>query len=430
MKKTTLSVLACLVSGAVLAVPTVSNVTVAQGADRLVTVSYTLDETAIVTVSFATNGVDIGVKNYVEVGGEVNRIIKAGDRKIVWRPDKTWPIGENVSASLTATVKAWALTCPPDYMVVDSRIAEPKMCVSFYPSVDALPEGGLTNRALYTRLAYVMRKIPAAQVRWRMGATSAMRTAIGHGTNNAYKEREVPHYVTLTKDYYMGIYPVTQHFARQYWSYSDGSAAAESKPLTKKNYVDYRGADLGADWPTNRPGHTAHDVDSGSFMFALRERSGVTDFDLPTMAQWEFAYRAGRGTNFYNGSDEITAEMNAADTLYAWDSTHASGVQQVGLLAPNPWGIYDMAGNVHEWCLDWFWQKWYNQGEEVTDPLGPEKNGYTTTRVMRGGSRSSGTMADFTASCCSMVSPSVAANTAAEYGVRVVCGTDVSALVP
>ena len=429
MKTSALSVLVCLGAGAVLAAPTVSNVSVTQGADRLVTVSYTLDEPAIVTVAFSTNGVDIGAKNYAEVGGEVNRIIKAGDRKIVWRPDNTWPDGGDVSAKLTATVKAWALTCPPDYMVVDSRIAEPKMCVSFYPSVDMLPYGGLTNRAVYTRFAYVMRKIPAAKVKWRMGATGSMRTAIGHGTNTAYQEREVPHYVTLTKDYYMGIYPITQHFARQYLSCSDTSIAAQAKPLTKWNYGNYRGTDLGADWPTARDGHSAHDVDSGSLMYALRERSGVVDFDLPTMAQWEFAYRAGRGTNFYNGSDAITDEMSDATSPYGWYKDRASAVQEVGLLAPNPWGLYDMAGNVHEWCLDWFWQKWYNQGEEVTDPPGPVKSQYTTTRVMRGCSRG-GTLADMTASCCSMAAPDVAAATAAEYGARAVCGTDVSALVP
>lgn len=411
--------LACA-AGAALATPTVTGVSLTQDDDHLVTVSYNLDQTAIVTVSFSTNGVDIGAKNYADVGGEVNRIISAGDRKIFWRPEQTWPGHLVTNVALKATVKAWALDCPPDYMFSDVTFYEPKRNFFFYESADALPCGGITNRQRYIYSGLLMRKIPAAGVQWRMGATTTMLKAIGHDNNIAYKEREIPHYVTLTKDYYLGVFELTQRQARNYWGYKDGSDAAVYKPIVTISWNEIRGSTKGVGWPESA------DVDDDSLVGKVRSRTGFNGWDLPTMAQWEFAYRAGRGTNFYNGSDEVTEEMQSTTRPYGWANSIVSAVQPVGLLEPNPWGLYDMSGNAFEWCLDWFWQRYYNdpQGSDAENPKGPATSASVTTRVVRGGTVTSA-FADATASNCSMLNPS---QSTAYIGLRLCCPADFTEL--
>lgn len=427
MKKALLSI-ASVAAVVAFADMSVTGVSVAQDESKCVTVDYTLSGgPAIVTVDFLTNGVSVGEKNFANIGGDVNMVVKNGARKIFWRPDRDWGGNVATECTLTANVTAWDLKSPPNYMVIDGRILMPKKNVRFYVSADALPEGGLENRSLYAGMYIVFRKIPAKNVRWRMGSTAAQRTAIGY-TNTAYEEREIPHYVTLTNDYYLGIYPLTQRQSRSYWGAPRNMVGYdrdvwECLPANNIAYSEIRGSSLGAQWPTE----TAwHNVDSGSLLAALRERTGIPTIDLPTMARWEFAYRAGQGTLFYNGSEAVTEQMTSAESPYAWYSGNSSAIQPVGLLAPNPWGLYDMAGNVHELCLDWFWQKWYNSpnGSEATEPAGPELNQYTTTRVARGGARSA-SLLDMRASSCSMIDPS---NYKGEIGLRLCCEVDMAVL--
>ncbi len=108
-------------------------------------------------------------------------------------------------------------------------------------------------------------------------------------------------------------------------------------------------------------------------------------YRLPTEAEWEFAYRAGTQTPFYiNVSGDIScAGFNAElDTIAWYDSNSGLWSNQVGTKQSNNWGLFDMAGNVYEWCHDWYQ---YNLGSvPVTDPIG--KNG--TARAQRGGASS------------------------------------------
>lgn len=101
-------------------------------------------------------------------------------------------------------------------------------------------------------------------------------------------------------------------------------------------------------------------------------------YKLPTEAQWEYACRAGSTTRFYYGNDPGFSELGQ----YAWhsESAHNGSTHSVGQKLPNPWGLYDMCGNVSEWCLDWFGN--YPGGEQ-TDPVGA---GSGDGRVFRGGS--------------------------------------------
>jgi len=132
----------------------------------------------------------------------------------------------------------------------------------------------------------------------------------------------------------------------------------------------------------NRPVEMISWNDAKKFAEQLTERmrkQGVIDgnqrFGLPTEAQWEYACRAGTTTRYSFGNNE----NQLAD--HAWFCSNSNqSTQPVRQLKPNPWGLFDMHGNVWEWCEDCFGEY---KADSVTDPTGPNEGMY---RVLRGGS--------------------------------------------
>ena len=174
------------------------------------------------------------------------------------------------------------------------------------------------------------------------------------------------HRITLTKPFYMGVFEVTQTQWLQVmgsWPNSyPGSryGANNAYPACGINYFSIRGGN----WPTSS------EVASGTFISKLQTKTGLS-FDLPTEAQWEYACRAGTTTAFSFG--------DSADGDYMWYSINAnSSTHKVGTKNPNPWGLYDMHGNVMEWNLDWY------EGTLIYgyDPKGSSNGSH---RVVRGG---------------------------------------------
>lgn len=393
MKKTSVILSAAIISGVVCsadvpAVPVIAedSVSLSQSeATDLVTINYRLEGApAIITVDIQTNGVSIGGENIWYMKGDVHKLVAEGDRKIFWRSGKAWP-GHKIAGGVTAVVTAWATNTPPDYMVVDLEAAR---SVNFYAREEELPDGVGHRRYKTTKL--VMRKIPAGGVQWRAGRRSKDVNTVS-GKYKVATDQDA-HLVTLADDYYMGVYELTQ---RQYElmmmkqndtnkirpSFNKGQDY-EVLPVESVSINHYlRGqAGLGYNWPVN-----GHSVSNTFFFGLLRTHAGFGQFDLPTEHQWEFACRAGVGEMYHNDyslthderwnetNDRIREIANCYDT-----KTGINKTQEVGLLVPNRWGLYDMSGNVCELCLDWY----------AASPIGVEPetgpaNG--SDKVVRGG---------------------------------------------
>ena len=390
MKKTAFATallpLACLYA----AMPTVveNSVTMEQNdLTRLVTVRYEIaDAPAIVTMDVQTNRGDgvyasIGAANFTRLWGDVNRYVGIGTHEISWQPVPDWP---DVKISLEeggvrAVVTAWATNFPPDYAVIDLAVSNN---VRFYVSKEAIPYGGPTNN-IYKSDYLVMRKIPAAGVRWRQGSPATE-------TGRAVKY-ETLRYVTMSNDYYMAIYETTWGQWRKIISTKPSNASlnwdAEDAPLRPANAVSWqalRGSGASYDWPTS-----GHAVDATTYLGKLRAyTSQGFEFDLPTSAQWEYACRAGTFTALNNDSNTNYDEV-AWCTENTGDGSANSGVeQQVGLKKPNNWGLYDMHGLHREWCLDYAPASGYTRSDaEVFEPAADCPGGgvSATHRVWRGG---------------------------------------------
>lgn len=344
------------------AAPTVGEVEVSQDSSRQVKIVYTLsNENAVVTFDVRTNGVSIGRAALARAWGDVNKMVSASegkqDRTIWWQPRETWPGQVIKDNSLTVAVTAWAKDAPPDYLVLDLVAGA---APTYYQDADEIP-GGVSN-VVYKTEKVVLRRIHAEGRMERQGSPVDESGRDTSGTEN-------PRFVILTNDYYIGIYPVTRG---QFGKAMDRSDVTGANPLWGQSYNQVRGAAPTIDWPV-----TGHAVSSDSQVQAFRTKTGVLNLDLPTEAQWEFACRAGTSSARYVNDSQL-------DTI-AWYSK--SAVQEVGLLKANQFGLYDMLGNVNEWCLDWMETYTYESGKTYIDPLGPRTGDGQEHigRAMRGG---------------------------------------------
>jgi formylglycine-generating enzyme required for sulfatase activity len=172
------------------------------------------------------------------------------------------------------------------------------------------------------------------------------------------------HDVTLTKGLWMGKYEVTQEQYQQMTGRSPSKFKDDENPVEQ---VSWRDATRFCEVLTTKLGRT----------LPLRWRGKLKTVRLPTEAEWEYACRAGTTTRFHTGDSE-TDLSNAG-----WDKGNSGGrTHPVGGKKPNAWGLYDMHGNVWEWCLDWFGADYYRHSP-VTDPQGAASG---SRRVKRGGS--------------------------------------------
>ncbi|MCI0537057.1 MAG: formylglycine-generating enzyme family protein [Verrucomicrobiales bacterium] len=150
----------------------------------------------------------------------------------------------------------------------------------------------------------------------------------------------------------------------------DGSGP-DGKWTTKP---EYNWRNTGLPWDGDRPVMNVAWLDAAAFCEWLTKKEGAR-YRLPTEAEWEYACRAGTSTPFYWGDDE--SQRND----YAWSPANAKGAgpQRVGQLKPNAWGLYDMTGNVYEYCSD-YWTTNLFQAALLVDPTGPRSGEFRAIR--------------------------------------------------
>ena len=188
------------------------------------------------------------------------------------------------------------------------------------------------------------------------------------GSNEGGAEEKPVHPVRISRGYWMGKHEITQAnfsaFARiENYRTSEGITdfGEEHRPVV---YVGWADATAFCTWMTKRE-RRAGNLPKGCV------------YRLPTEAEWEYAARGGNQSRgfTYSGSDDL-------DEAGWYDGNSGSKTHPVGEKKPNELGLFDMSGNVWEWCQDWYDAEYYTHSPTV-DPTGPSSG---SSRVFRGGS--------------------------------------------
>ncbi len=215
-----------------------------------------------------------------------------------------------------------------NYMVIDLLTNDDSKRVTYLRD---MPKGGWTDEFKTTKI--VLKLIRGGEF------------TMGTDRLSDVEKVNPPHRVQLPNDFYIGIFPVTKKQVELVVNSTNHEFQVDAEsgacPMDNVSYCQIRG--LGRDyfdWPESA------NVSEMSFLGRLRRLCGIKNIDIPTAAQWEYACTAGG----------VQQQSNAEDVAKtAWSEENSDGRSHpVGQLQPNAWGLYDMLGNVWEWCLDWY----------------------------------------------------------------------------
>ena len=364
---------------------TVSSVTARQRWpwSAMMDIDFTLEDTSAptanylvqVTATYAQGTESVVAKTFVN-----EPVFTNGTHRLIWNLGKDIP---NVKANdfvVTVTATPYAESTG-SYLVFDlSGGSTAKSYPHWYTSV---PPEVLPNTAQACKTTEMwFRRVPAGTIMQGNGVS---------GTDTSLPA----HSVTISTDYYVAIFETTQQQWYQIfgewkgsWKNEQWRAARPVEYIDTTNEMPNNGAIRG-NWSA-RDAQTSTNVTSDSFVGFLRSKTGFGRIDLPTEAQWEYACRAGTTGARY--SDKPIAELarcGATDdskTLAPYANGTTNGTAVVGSYAPNPWGLYDMYGNVLELCLD----RWEQTPADMApysgiDPVGSVTADNNNARVCRGG---------------------------------------------
>ena len=354
------------VFGALADGPAVSDVVVRQRWpwSRLVDINYMLDggdgQRADVQLS-AFDGFTKLSLPWASLSGDLYGVSR-GARRIVWDPMKT----AYTNQVLMRFNVEFAPTNSPLYMIVDLTQSagasgqieyvyegdltnglwgtwERNPVTNFGTVVESVIWTGVTNGSTYKTDKLVLRRVRAGT--FLMGNTVPPTKS-----------------VTLTKDFYAGVFETTE----AQWNRIMGGGGSSIIPKNGLSYNTIRGATNNVppvDWPS-----TGSFVSTNNFIGKLRLWTGISGFDLPTDAQWEYLCRAGTTSYYNDGASTSASDTNILNRLAWWTKNSGGAFHAVGEKVPNAWGLYDTHGSEWEWCLDWY----VDLGAgPFTDPMGP-----------------------------------------------------------
>ena len=337
-----------------------------------------------VEISVVNCAVTPATTNVAHIFRQQTLPVSDGAHRVTWDANAERVNFKSQSVKVFAEIVHYA----EKYMVIDVSTGSGDDAVYEVTYLNGVPEGGF-NKEEYKGDKIVLRLIPPGS--FVMGSPT---TETGHDPDQ--DGREVQHAVAITRPFYIGVFEITQKQYKNVMNNADPSKyKGDCRPVEQVTYDDIRGTEEGAKWPQT------NSVDATSFIGRLRAKcreknpstgewepvSGL--FDLPTDAQWEYACRAGTTTPLNDGG--VCANMNELmahfNNLGLYDGNSNKSSANVGTRASNAWGLYDMHGNVWEWCLDWYQADVQNIKNPSLDPVGPSAGADPgPNRVMRGGS--------------------------------------------
>ena len=332
----------------------------------------------LVDVDFTIGGAAQGEAYYVDVTAtydngnrslvaktfETEPIAATGKNRIVWNLGADYPEFKADDLSVTVTVTPFSDSTPL-YCVID---------ISGGPTATKYPVRYTTAAPVFT----VGNPDPCKTTELWLKRVKAGRVRMGTGSSyGQYSSTYPSHYCTLTNDYYLGVFPVTQSQFANIQTTGDESQFTNAlysatRPVDATTFGTIRST---ANWNTYL---TSDAVVDDCVIGRLRNRTGLALIDLPTEWQWEYACRAGsadasRYKGFtlsdlrYKGNSNPPADYEFNDDKGQWSEDY--GTSYVDRYAPNPWGFYGMLGNVKEYCANYI-DSSFTENQEVTEPRG------------------------------------------------------------